>query len=1555
MKRIAVLTLFLLSILNFVNAKTSKKLVEQKFPKDSTEFLDEFTKFMEQNISDEDEILLDEFVLFWEMNKISNERKERVIDICNLMDKRRAQPYPHFGNYLKNILSYSYKDTLQPVYDIWEESFLKLLNNRKISLNQISRYLSISWEFIQNRTLFISRGLNWKFEKIPFELKLEDHLMVYFNDQTDLTCYSKSDSVSIYNTKGVFNLFTSEWKGKYGLVTWERAGYSRDSVYAKLRKYQINMTTYAFKADSVTFINKFYLSQPAFGKLEDRVMNIQKPSLASYPKFESYDNYFKIDDLFENVNYEGGLSVQGARTIGSSTGNTKASLKILRNDTVFINLYAKNFIFYRNMVRSEFTETAIYFKEDSIYHPSINCTYSGDSKEVSLFSSSDILSQAPYNNSYHKINISAPEVSWKQGSNYLFLSMAKGASQGITNFKSYNFFNEWQHDKLRGMDFEHPLQAIYNYYRSIGSEVFHADNLARFVRKTRGETYQWLMMMNYYGYVVYNRETKIATINPNLYNALKARVHLVDYDVINFISEVQTPDYNARLDLDNFDLNIHGIPRVSVSDSQNVVIIPKGGEITFRKNRNFKFDGIMYAGLFQFYGAGFEFDYDKFSVEMPLIDSLRFSVQEEEKDMYGKSLLSKVNNTIENIAGNLLIDQPDNKSGLKNNPEYPIFNSKKNSFIYYDDPSIWGGVYNRENFYFEIYPYTIDSLDNFNKTNLNFAGMLYSAEIFAPIQEKVVLREDNSMGFVRNTSDNGVPVYEGKGTFHETIDLSNRGLRASGKVDFITSETKSEDFYFFPDSMNTESQEFNITAKYSGIEYPKVNSKNNSIHWLPKKEEMFISQSDTRFNMFNDSTNLNGKLRLNPVGLSGNGRMQIGKALMNSTLFEYEAVKFNSDSSDFKVLAVEKDQFKFISDDIKLKIDFSKQLGEFKNREKTINLQLPQNQYLAFAQQYKWEMNVNNIEISQSTKEMVIEKGIQKWVEKEQKDDAPIGASFVSTHYQQDSLYYISPETDFDLNHLVIYSHRVKYLDVADARILPYESEITVYRDANMKSLEDAEVLANRETKYHRFYKSKIKVLGRKKYYGEGDFDYLDENRRKQVVHFDSIYVDKSIQTIAEGSIVEPDNFTLNPKFQYLGDVTLNARDRFLVFDGGTKLLHLCDTLPRYWVKFKTRINPDSIYIPVNDEVLEINRNRIFAGSYVAPDSIHIYPTFFSKRTDYHHAQVVHATGFLHYDKNSDKFKVGSKEKIHNPNLPEPYVNLNSSFCYMHSEGKLNIGINTGRLELNPIGSAGHDVNKNELKLDMMMPMDFLFPKRALDIFAHDVDSILRVNNAKKVDVHTKTFEKNLKLLLDTANVDKYLNDLKKFGAYEKMPRKLKHTIFISDLKLKWYQETKTYYSEGKVGIFSIGDKFINRYVDAKVELWKRNTGDRMHIYIKLNDDNWYLFAYYPGILQTLSSNKEYATVIKGLKSKERKIKASKGKPSFNFLLMTETKRIQTLNRFKVYEQMKERAKEAAEEAKRQKEEAKRLKEEAAKKEKEALKKVNEVAVPVKKEEEKEE
>ena len=456
----------------------------------------------------------------------------------------------------------------------------------------------------------------------------------------------------------------------------------------------------------------------------------------------------------------------------------------------------------------------------------------------------------------------------------------------------------------------------------MGTDQFLAEDFAAYLNKSIAQVKQLLMRMAAQGFIYYESETGMATIRPRLHDYLAASVSKIDYDVISIPSTTNMPVDNAIFDLRNYNLTINGVSRIFLSDSQNVAIYPTNARIIMKKNRDFQFNGHVQAGLFTISGQNFFFSYDTFKINMTKIDSLQIRYLTGAKNSYGVPVSEKAKNLIEDLKGDLYVDKPDNKSGRNNFPEYPVFRSKADGHVYYDDKTIQSGVYSRDKFFFQIYPFEMDSLDNFNRKSMQFDGELTSAGIFPVIQDTLRLQPDNSLGFHHMSPDSGISVYGGKGTFKNDIILNRSGLTGNGKLDYLTSSVASEQLRFYPDSMNGMARDFTIAEKTSPTEYPKVESVHDSIHWMPYLDELYAYRTDTAFRMFDNKGVLAGDLKLQPTGLSGKGRMLFEGAEMRSDHYAYKSNDIHADSADFFLKSLHSEGFTVLTENIKADINF---------------------------------------------------------------------------------------------------------------------------------------------------------------------------------------------------------------------------------------------------------------------------------------------------------------------------------------------------------------------------------------------------------------------------------------------------------------------------------------------------------------------------------------------------------------------------------------------------------------------------------------------------------
>jgi len=105
---------------------------------------------------------------------------------------------------------------------------------------------------------------------------------------------------------------------------------------------------------------------------------------ATFPKFDSYKKEFVIKELYKNVDYEGGFSMQGAKLVGKGSKEKPARLDFYRKDTLRLKATSLFFIFRPEKVIGVDAAVKIYLEKDSIYHGDLFFTYTTNNKEISL-------------------------------------------------------------------------------------------------------------------------------------------------------------------------------------------------------------------------------------------------------------------------------------------------------------------------------------------------------------------------------------------------------------------------------------------------------------------------------------------------------------------------------------------------------------------------------------------------------------------------------------------------------------------------------------------------------------------------------------------------------------------------------------------------------------------------------------------------------------------------------------------------------------------------------------------------------------------------------------------------------------------------------------------------------------------------------------------------------------------------------------------------------------------------------------------------------------------
>lgn len=1487
------LVLFLILVaLSFAGQANAQKL--SRFSGDSTKFISELNTLF-QTLNDAEgkltRTMLQDFMQKWESEGYNPSKKQIIYAHCNQMLSKKLRPYPDFFKYLSAINLFVNSHQPDGSFYVWSEILKKLLAQKNIRDYQV--FLDASSSLFENNSIYKSASTNWRMSNPGFRF-VNDSVPRIDVDETDLVCYASNDSLSLYSTHGRFYPLTNRWVGSGGKVDWRRAGLEPNNVYGELKEYEIQMKHSTFSADSINFYYKKYFSFPLIGKYTDKILADVTEEKASYPRFSSYDKQIGIKNLFTNIDYLGGFDIEGAKVLGTGTKTLNAELIFKKKNEEFVTVRSPIFIIRHDRINSGMASITIYHEEDSIYHPGLLMKYIDEKKELSLSRDERITSICPWSDSWHQIDIYCETLTWKVNEPVINFEMMKGPNQeGRAIFESSNYYSVQRYEKIQGIDEVNPIYSIKKFCDQQKSRTFTLNELSSYMRKPPEHIETMLITLSYRGFLMFDAEDKVATVNEKLFNYFKNRNGQKDYDVIYFNSLVKAKS-NAILGLDSFELRIRGVPSVFLSDSQQVHIYPLHQEIILMKGGNFHFSGKVEAGLFDFYGHGFSFNYNRFKLDLPFIDSMGIYVVSHTKDPKTQSYpLVLVKTYITNLEGDLLIDDPGNKSGLKKYPQYPIFNSKNTALVNWEKKSIQRGVYKKDKFFYNVEPFCLKGLGDFPTDSLKLKGYLSSAGIFPDLHEPLQVRPDYSLGIKCSTPADGLPLFGDKGKFYSKVDLSNEGLIGNGKISYLNSTSFSDRFIFYPDSVKALVKEFTADEVIANVEFPSI--KGDSLHefWIPYKDSLIVENTRKEISMYNGQSGFSGRLSLTPSGLSGDGTMKIRDSEMDSKLFKFKQRTFDANIANFRIKTYDLADLTISTKNYQTHFDFENRKGEFKSVVGISRVDFPFNKYMCSMDRFDWLIDNDEITLyNDRGKQAVVSDtlGMEQFI-----DMGMVGSEFISVHPDQDSLNFFALHAKYNLKKNVIYAEEVRVIKVGDAAIFPDSGRVCILKNAQIRQLTRAAIIANKSTRFHHFYNADVNITSRKKYSAAGNYDYIERNGEKQQIHFSKIAVDSSGQTYARGAASDTSHMMLSPEFMFRGDILLQARQRNLTFDGGFRAITDCFKPSQTWTSFTSAIDPLHVLLPLSSPLRDMNLSKLSLGLLFSKTDQRIFAAFFDKQISFSDSVLFAPEGLIDFDPASGEFRIMPAEKRKDPGANINVLSLNTGNCRMKMDGKINLGMNSGALRMESYGTMDYYTIPDSVTVRSAVALNFPFSESALEKFS----TILNTINLPGLVFATSPYYQAVKFILGNKEFDKVKGEMEMVGKFKRFPEALNRSLFLADVKLHWDSVSKSWVSRGQIGIGCISKYQVNRYVTGIIEFSKKKNGDEFSIYLELTKNDWFFINYRNNLLQAISSNIEFNDlIINAKKSSSEQKRVGEIAKGYNYSISTERKKRDFLRKF---------------------------------------------------------
>ena len=1502
---IAILMIILMGYLS-VQAQT-----QAFFSSDKNAFFNELKAYFNTSTSkaDRDEAaeMMQRFEEVWN-GYYSDSENNTVIGLCNLFHAKSS------GNAYANIFYFIEILQKAPASGLTHKDVGNWLSftdaKAHKSMNGVDKYLASSRSVFVDRVLSAKGNSKWFLRDARMEFPSREAFLLKVDGSLVLAS-SKDESV-IRQTQGTYHLDGNRWEGRGGRADWSRFDIPADNAYVILPEhYTIDLNRSEYAIDSVIFNDKQFFSEDILGRFEDKVLVNAPNEKTMYPRVKSYRSDYNIPNIFRNIDFEGGIGMMGNQIDVFGGIDNKAVFRFHRNRKEIVRVEAARFMMSKEellvsdhvAIRLYLTDTTTMpYERDSIYHNNLGFRYDNKTRRMMIYRSEKDFGDAPFHDDYHGLDLFIEAMYWDVDSPTVDFRRMEGVNPNSEgDVVSVNYFRTEDYKRLQGLDGTHPMVRVEKFLKGYGEDNRHARflvaDLASYLQYPIEQVLSLMLRLQAEGYVEYDSETKSAMALQRFFDVLESYRENIDFDVIKLHSATTGKQPNVRLDLATNDLLVYGITSqiddidgaaISLSDRKHVVIVPDNGRLVFMKDRDFKFSGGILAGMFEFFTKDCQFSYENFTIEMEKIDSLRFYARRDRQ-------IIPVNGTLEKLRGKLEIDRGDNKSSRMDTPQYPIFHSEAEGFKFYR--RINGGVFHPGNvdsvmtaddlegkFYFSLYPFVVDSLNDLSMRKVKFDGELVSGGILPNIEEPLIVMEDYSLGFEHQIGDgesDAYPMFDGSGSFHQRVHLSESGFFGEGTLDYQTAAFKSDRFMFYLDSVTALTNQFKMVPLDDGTKYPMASADALKLKWDVRKPELTTETVNNPICMYGD-TYFMGKTTLSPEGYSADGKLRFGLTEFGSDHFAFDARTFVADSADFLLYSADSSAVAFAATNYRANVDFDAQKVEYDYLDQNSNLDFPMNRFICSLKEAEWDMAANSLHLYNPVESFGSYATATTY--DELLDIHSNASKFISLVPEQDSLQFYSMSAEYDMTNYVIHAHDVKIIRIADAAVFPYMHDVDINAESKLEPV-NGDLLADTLNRWHLYKDATVNIHSRKHYEAQGTWDYTNDKGVNIPIRMDTIMPVNGI-THAYSYVADTSDFKLNTQFGFQGHLTLKATDEFGYYDGRFALLAFEESQPpvidtmavdslamelpdltevpvempalRHWFASATHIDPTSIQIPIEMDRIRKQDPKMTNGLYyeLAIDGGYFGSFLTPKKGGAELDETAPANGTLWFDADSLRFVVTDTTRF------DTYIDLDSRGI-ISGEGSFGLGISTPLADFVVHGGYTQYPNDSLVLQGLNVFNAPVFDEKALEAMAEVYANV----EGESIDLTQTQFLHYYRSKNSEEKTEELMKTIELEG-YPKMESSdfYCNTIVIPQLKMVWNDQLHAFVSVGKIGLGSFGKNIVNKYVDGYV-VFDRRLGnityffqnDMFMTYINYNsgDGQMQVHATYSDINQRIADTKE--------------------------------------------------------------------------------------------------
>ena len=1288
--------------------------------------------------------------------------------------------------------------------------------------------------------------------------------VITFN-KVDLIIATHYDSTGLMGTKGTFLLDKYEFVGEGGKFDWSAAGLNPDDVYVTLEKYSFNTRNPYLEANDAKLTYKNKTNKIADGFFEFKSVKHDSIPDSKYPKFISYKNDISMTQLGDdNLIFTGGITLEGSKLSGASAYGLNSKMEFADADGKKFKVYSKLFQFKDSVITSYNSRVTIYHGRDSITHPSVKTRYYANSKRFVAIKDKNGYSVRPFNTSYYNMSIEADIIDWSILTDSMNISIMNAKSMLPAYFKSSEYFDFEEIQELTGVYNFNPLLVVYNYGAKHKTREFYVTGLIDELNLNDKAVRGAMQYLLYLDFIDYDEIGGRIYIKDKAIHFVRSKNNRKDYDDL-LIPSLSTNKPNATLHLGSEELTVRGIDKFFISEILDVYIYPKDNEIKLLKNRDFKFDGQLFAGNFEFVGRNFTFRYDSFLVDLLNIDSIKFYVdgegQYEKKQVDNKLVSLELRDdemiqlsTNNSTSGTLYINRPDNKSGRKIFPQYPIFDAERGAIVYFDTEETLDGAYDKS-VYFIVPPFGIDSLSSSDPSTIGFDGTFVTGGILPEFKEKLKIMPDNSLGFEHTVPQDGFALYGGPGKIYNKVKLDKNGLVGSGKIDYLSSSSYSDNYVFYLDSMVSEGTNFKLNqGDLNGVSYPDIYTDNFDMKWIPSEDHMYVRNQLDSFQLYNNTATLNGYIDLTTTGVNGSGTMSTRGFESRSDEFSFSETNLMAKHSFFTLASDNPEKPLLTGDDIRLEFDFNRDIADISPEiEGMAAIDFPYAQIKTSISKAQWNLQEQKVYMTKPP-------------------DVDIENSyFYATREELDSLAFNAEAAEYDIRTSQLKVSGIPYIIVADAMITPENNEVLILENAQIGELYNTTIVIDTLNEYHRLIDGTIQIHSRKNFSGDATYQFVNALKDTFNIKFgkfelwkDPLEKTARLQTVSSGIIAENNKLRISEGMYYKGDVTMYAQNRALKLDGYVQFDFKSRQDYNTWVKYSSMDEETQDVMFNFNQAMTENGQLLNAGLHYGSLNNELYATFAEEKKLDADDDFFKPDGIMHFNPDKQMFMIEDTSKINGNKFSGKIFGYNDATGGIEFEGPVKFVESSENAKLTAAGLGSGNINDGSYHINSLLKFDYKLPEQALMAMAADLFEVIENFGAPEAENDPDAFlYKVSEIIGERATVEYDKRNQEAYLPIGAFTSKMAGSMVFSKVNMDWSPVQHAWYSVGKVGLSNILKADINAQIDGFIEI-KRTTerGTVMNVYIQASSDCWYYFGFEDNRLSIYSSNSAFVDII---------------------------------------------------------------------------------------------